>query len=109
MGSQLSEKGRCDHEGPQHRVSIPRDFAAGVYQVTRAEYATFGQETGRSNDEGCSVWSEGEWHNDAARNWRNPGFQQTDLDPVVCVSWEDAQAYVLWQIGRASCRERVCQ
>src|SRR3546814_782368 len=96
MGSPLSENGRFDHEGPQHRVSIPRDFAAGVYHVTRAEYATFVQETGRSNDEGCSVWSEGEWHNDAARNWRNPGFQQTDLDPVVCVSWEDAQAYVLW-------------
>src|SRR3546814_10419042 len=60
MGSPLSENGRFDHEGPQHRVSIPRDFAAGVYHVTRAEYATFVQETGRSNDEGCSVWSEGE-------------------------------------------------
>src|SRR3546814_305055 len=58
MGSPLSENGRFDHEGPQHRVSIPRDFAAGVYHVTRAEYATFVQETGRSNDEGCSVWSE---------------------------------------------------
>src|SRR3546814_3042340 len=45
MGSPLSENGRFDHEGPQHRVSIPRDFAAGVYHVTRAEYATFVQET----------------------------------------------------------------
>ena len=28
--------------------------------------------------------------------WRNPGFEQSDQDPVVCVSWGDAQAYAVW-------------
>jgi formylglycine-generating enzyme required for sulfatase activity len=28
--------------------------------------------------------------------WQAPGFTQTDRDPVVCVSWNDAQAYVAW-------------
>src|SRR3546814_13315784 len=96
MGPHWSYEGHVGRAGRQHRVTIPRDVAAGVDQVARAEYATFVHETSRSNDAGCSMWSEGEWKNDAARNWRNPGFRQTDLDPVVCVSWEDAQAYVLW-------------
>jgi formylglycine-generating enzyme required for sulfatase activity len=30
------------------------------------------------------------------RNWRSPGFTQTDRHPVVCVSWNDAKAYVAW-------------
>ena len=30
------------------------------------------------------------------RDWRNPGFQQTGNDPVVCVSYEDAMKYVEW-------------
>ena len=28
--------------------------------------------------------------------WRNPGFEQTDQFPVVCVSWADAKEYVKW-------------
>jgi formylglycine-generating enzyme required for sulfatase activity len=29
-------------------------------------------------------------------NWRNPGYEQTDLHPVVCVTLDDAKAYVEW-------------
>ena len=28
--------------------------------------------------------------------WQAPGFTQSDRDPVVCVNWDDAQAYVAW-------------
>ena len=28
--------------------------------------------------------------------WHSPGFPQTGRDPVVCVNWDDAQAYVAW-------------
>ena len=31
-----------------------------------------------------------------ASTWRNPGFEQTDGHPVVCVNWDDAQSYVGW-------------
>jgi formylglycine-generating enzyme required for sulfatase activity len=36
------------------------------------------------------------WRFDPRADWRHPGFSQTNRDPVVCVSWEDARAYVRW-------------
>ncbi|MCK5173092.1 MAG: formylglycine-generating enzyme family protein, partial [Planctomycetes bacterium] len=38
MGSPLSEKGREDYEGPQHRVKISKGFYMGAYEVTQAQY-----------------------------------------------------------------------
>ena len=42
------------------------------------------------------VWTGSETKQDPARSWRNPGYAQTGRNPVVCVSWTDAQAYVTW-------------
>ena len=90
-------------ETPQHAVTIGRSFAMGRYLVTRGEFASFVQETGYAASQGCIVY-DNHWYPMRPRaDWRSPGFTQTDRDPVVCVSWNDAQAYVAWlnsKLGR---------
>ena len=81
-------------EAPQHRVTL-RSFALGKYDVTRAEYAVFVRETGYPPGDGCGKDSF-KWNKQPDLNWQNPGFTQTDRDPVVCMSWNDARAYVSW-------------
>ena len=97
MGSPSSEAGRDDNEGPVHAVTISRPFAVGVHEVTRGELARFVSATGRSmGDYSCFMNEAGVTEESSGRHWRNPGFRQTDDHPVVCVNWEDAQAYVQW-------------
>jgi formylglycine-generating enzyme required for sulfatase activity len=83
-------------EAPQHQVVLP-SFALGKYDVTRGEYAAFIRETGYSAADGCghgrAIFK---WEKDPTLSWENPGHPQTDHDPVVCVSWQDARAYVAW-------------
>jgi formylglycine-generating enzyme required for sulfatase activity len=77
-----------------------QSFALGKYVVTRGEYAAFVRETGHPAGDGCSPDGSNPdgytWNKTPGVNWQNPGFRQTDRDPVVCVSWQDAQAYVSW-------------
>ena len=94
MGSPMEEGKWSFTEFPIHRVSIPSAFAVGVYEVTRGEFDRFVSSTGRSMEDECVYWRDGEWKDDGS--WRSPGFSQTDSHPAVCVSWEDAQAYVSW-------------
>ncbi len=78
--------------------------ALGRYEVTRREYAAFVAATGRGGGGGCYVFGvesygggkRAVWKSDPGASWRNPGFAQGPDHPVVCVNWEDAQAYVSW-------------
>ena len=98
MGSPESKEERDDDEGPQHQVTIREPFAVGAYEVTVAEYREFVSAAGRDGGTGCAIFAGGEVNFE--RSWRNPGFEQTGRDPVVCVSWEDAQAYARWLSGK---------
>jgi formylglycine-generating enzyme required for sulfatase activity len=83
-------------EAPQHQVSLP-SFALGKYDVTRGEYAAFVRETGYPAGDGCGSGSAiFKWEKEPKLSWENPGHAQTDRDPVVCVSWQDARTYVAW-------------
>ena len=102
QGSPESEVGRTGDESPQHAVTIPQPFALGRCEVTVGEFRQFVEASGYTTDaetsRGCYVWNEQERVNklDPARNWKSPGFAQTDQHPVTCVSWNDAQAYITW-------------
>jgi formylglycine-generating enzyme required for sulfatase activity len=108
MGSSAAEKSwavahgaaleSVSDESPQHSASL-RSFALGKYDVTRGEYAAFVQETGYSAGDGCGHDGE-KWNKQAGVSWQNPGFTQTERDPVVCVSWHDARAYISWLNGK---------
>ncbi len=94
MGSQVGEQGRYGWEDP-HWVTIPRGFALGKYEVTRGEFAAFVRDTGY--DPGvCRVYDGKEWKDDNSTDWRDPKFSQSERHPVVCVSWDDAKAYLRW-------------
>jgi formylglycine-generating enzyme required for sulfatase activity len=105
MGSSAAEKSwavshgatpeSVSDEAPQHTVSL-QSFAIGKYDVTRSEYATFVRETGYAPEEGCYDNGNPNSPKQAGASWKAPGFSQTEHDPVVCVSWQDAQAYISW-------------
>ncbi len=96
MGSPSTEEGRGQGEGPQHTVTISNAFAVGKFEVTRSQYEQFVRETGHSGYDGFFCMDGREWKIDVSGSWRNPGFAQSDSDPVVCVNWDDAIAYVSW-------------
>ena len=99
MGSPSGEEGRYADEGPQHRVRISESFAVGVFEVTRGEWGRFVVATGHSAGDSCVTYEGGEWGERSGRSWRAPGYGQGDGHPVVCVSSEDARAYVGWLSG----------
>ena len=85
-----------EDEKPVREVRIGYSFAAGKYEVTRGEYAAFVNATGRGKGDGCYYYTGSKWEKGSDKSWRNPGFSQTDRDPVTCVNWDDAKAYVSW-------------
>lgn len=95
MGSGKEEKLREPDEEPAHRVRVAGPIAVGKYEVTRGQYAAFARETAREQKGGCNS-NRGRFHKDPKATWQNPGFEQKDDEPVVCVSWDDAQAYLAW-------------
>ena len=93
----LSQDGSCfDREKPVHLVRISQPFALSKYEVTRGEFSRFAGATRHSTGNSCVTRESGRWAVRSGRSWRSPGFEQSADQPVVCVNWQDAGAYVAW-------------
>ncbi|MEC9486894.1 MAG: SUMF1/EgtB/PvdO family nonheme iron enzyme [Prosthecochloris sp.] len=80
-------------ESPRHTVHLDT-YYIGIYTVTNRQYKAFIDETGHRPP------SQGAWI-DAVSVWRDDQYPAEYADhPVVCVSWDDANAYAEW----AGCR-----
>lgn len=99
MGSPADEPERQDREGPQRTVEVA-GFAMSRTEVTRGEYRRFARETGRSVN-GCYEYDGRDWKLNRTLGWENPGYEQFDDHPVVCVDWDDVQGYVQWLSKRS--------
>jgi formylglycine-generating enzyme required for sulfatase activity len=96
MGSPPGEKGRDDDEGPQRNVSIPSAFAVGKFEVTRDQFDAFVNNSGHDAGSKCWTYENTEVKERTGRSFRNPGYKQGGNEPVVCIDWNDAKAYVAW-------------
>jgi formylglycine-generating enzyme required for sulfatase activity len=77
MGSPESEHGRGKDEGPQHKVTFAKPFAAGKYEVTFAEWDACVADGGCTQNPGDEDWGRGRL-------------------PVINVSWQDATQFTAW-------------
>lgn len=96
MGGSI-DYGYGEIDGPRHSVALSGPFALAKTEVTVQEFRAFIQDTNYVSERHCNVYTDdNSWHIDPMRNWENPGFSQSENHPVVCVTWDDAQAYAKW-------------
>lgn len=105
IGSPTSEVGRGSDESPQKVVTIDYKLAVGKYPVTRGEFAAFVEATSRRLGP-CEHWDGKSFRAEDGKSWNN-AFDQTEKHPVVCVNWEDSQAYVQWLSNKTGKRYRL--
>src|SRR5262249_35322462 len=107
MGSPVDEFLRQANEGLQHDVTITQPFYLGIHEVTVGQFRAFVEASGYQTDaetsgRGSQRYDEAirKWQSRPECTWRNPGWPQSDEDPVVCVTWNDAVAFCTWLTRR---------
>jgi sulfatase modifying factor 1 len=92
MGSDEDE----DSAKPAHTVYLD-EFYIDMYEVTNAQYRKFVQATGRKEPEGYKFMDTGSLDAREAgfKPWSDASFNAGNM-PVVCVTWDDANAYAKW-------------
>ena len=97
MGSQTGDS----DESPAHRVRIKESFYIGRTEVTVRQFRAFSEATGYKTQAERGNWG----YNYAwgfpivpswGLNWHKPKFPQSEDNPVVCISWNDAVAFCRW-------------
>lgn len=92
-----------ESEYPRHRVRITKAFYLAAHEVTVGQFQQFVAETGyqtrseKSDTKGAYGTNvEGKFGFCPDYSWHNPGFEQGDDHPVVCVTWDDAVMFCKW-------------
>ncbi len=89
-------------ETPLHPVRITKPFYLGAYEVTVKEFRDFVDDTKYKTDaekgDGGMIFSnkENRWVPQKDMKWDSVPWKIADNQPVVFVSWNDAQAFCKW-------------
>lgn len=80
---------------PIHRVEI-EPFSMGKYEVTVAEFRRFIEATNYPVPEQCRHELDGWFKPSSKGNWETNKLTTSEYQPVVCIGWKSADAYVKW-------------
>lgn len=96
--AKTSDESGITAANPQRMVRIRHVLAVGIHPVTVAQFKAFVLDTSHESGSGALVLSDSGLSSSpiAGASWRSPGYLQGDQQPVTCVSWRDAQAYLDW-------------
>jgi len=103
LGPAEHEPGVKTADGGPRRITIAKPFLIGRFEITVSEFHAFVAATGYRSAVGCVIG--GSWR--FGYDYMPPGFKQSDNHPVVCVSWNDAKAYVAWLARTTGRRYRL--
>jgi formylglycine-generating enzyme len=92
LGAMPDEAGAKPSEKPQLPEVSVRSFALGRFEVSRQQYMNFSKATGHPLRASCSSAT----GKGADLTAQKPGFAVNSWQPMVCVSWTDAQKYAAW-------------
>ncbi|MFI1702373.1 SUMF1/EgtB/PvdO family nonheme iron enzyme [Streptomyces bobili] len=101
---------RRHFERPQKEVTVDKPIAVGRTEVTVGQFKQFVEETGYQPAQGMRTWLANEDSLLQFRpdlNYLNPGFPQTDDDPVVGITKNDAEAFADWMSERTGEKYRL--
>ena len=104
---QMGSDNGSSNERPVHEVEISTGFWMGQYEVTVGQFRRFVEATGYDAGNRCWTYENDDWEESSGRDWRNPGYAPLADHPVVCVSWEDVQAYAVWLSGETGVLHRL--
>jgi formylglycine-generating enzyme required for sulfatase activity len=86
-------------------------FSISKFEITREQFQRFVESSHYVTDAekhgGCYTISAGKEVLNPAATWKNPDFYQSRKDPVVCVSWNDTQAFTAWLSGSSGKKYRL--
>jgi sulfatase modifying factor 1 len=89
-----------DRESPMVDVTIAKPFALSKTEITRGQFIAFAKATNRPQPADCYVYDKAKdnWGGGAGLHYSydHTPFPQTDNDPAVCISWQDAHDYAAW-------------
>jgi formylglycine-generating enzyme len=87
----------AERDQPQHQVTFAKPFALAKFDVTQGEFAAFAAATNFHPVPGCmTVANGGRWTPQPDATWQEPGFPQSDRNPVVCMNRTQIDAYLGW-------------
>lgn len=106
QGAEADDPAATAFERPRHAVTIAGPLAMSVNEITVGEFKEFADATHREV-RGCEVYANDRWQLRPSASWRNPGFSQSPMHPVTCVSFADATAYAQWLSVKSGHRYRL--